>query len=476
MTAQPVLSGYVQEVEQEVLGCLLFGGDFRKVRPFLREDHFVSDLHRILFSAITTAFEQFGSTTVPVVARLLPADASTGFMAKTGKSAVAYMASLSEFNVLGNAGLERAARAVVGQWARLKTGELATGIVAASNDPSADAAKMLQAMASDLDTIQSELRAGPRRKTRLSFSEAAENAFGAAEEARQRGSGLTGITWGLADVNRLTGGIQRRDLTLIGARPSMGKTTLGLSTAIKAAKNGTGVGFISLEMDADKLAARGLSDIAFDWGVKIPYANIIRGQVDDRDLESLRSANRDLDRLPLLIEEQSGLSMADIRVKAEAMMAEMEARGHSLECLVIDHLGLIRASSRYSGNRVQEISEMTASLKQLAREYGISVVALSQLNRAVESRDNKRPQLSDLRDSGSIEQDADTIIFLYREAYYLEREKGGNPEAQVERTEKLIDCQNKLEFIIAKQRNGPLATVDLFADMANSAIRNGARN
>lgn len=475
MTAQPMLTGYVQEVEQEVLGCLLFGGDFRKVGGFLREDHFIADLHRLLFVSIKTAFEQFGSTTVPVVARLLPEDASVGFMSKTGKSAVAYMADLSGYNVLGNAGLERSARAVVSQWARLKTGEMAGSVIAAANDPSSDPTRMLKSVAADLDMIQAELRAGPRRKSRLSFAEAAENAFAAAENARQRGSGLTGITWGLTDVNRLTGGIQRRDLTLIGARPSMGKTSIGLSTAIKAAKNGTGIGFISLEMDADKLAARGLSDIAFDWGVKIPYANIIRGQIDDRDMESLRSANRDLDRLPLIIEEQSGLSMADIRVKAEAMMAEMEARGSSLECLVIDHLGLIRASSRYSGNRVQEISEMTAGLKGLAREYGIAVVALSQLNRAVESRDNKRPQLSDLRDSGTIEQDADTIIFLYREAYYLERDKGGSAEAQVERTERLIECQNKLEFTIAKQRNGPLATVDLFADMASSAIRNGAR-
>src|SRR5690606_93834 len=132
-------------------------------------------------------------------------------------------------------------------------------------------------------------------------------------------------------------------------------------------------------------------------------------------------------------------------------------------------------SSRYSGNRVQEISEMTAGLKGLAREYGIAVVALSQLNRAVESRDNKRPQRSDLRDSGSIEQDADTIIYLYRAAYYLEREKGGGAEKELERTERLIECQHKLEFTIAKQRNGPLATVDLFADMACSAVRNGAR-
>jgi replicative DNA helicase len=473
MTDQAPIGGYISEIEQVVLGALLFGADFRKVSAFLREDHFVADVHRILFQAIVTAHERFGSTTVPIVAKLLPEDATTGFMDRTGKSASGYMASLSDFNVAGNAGLERSARAVIAQWARLKAGEIASTLTAAASDPTSDPGLMLSTIASDMDMISAELRAGPRRKTRLSFAQAAENAFGAAEEARQRGSGLTGITWGLVDANRLTGGIQRRDLTLVGARPSMGKTTLGLSTAIKAAGTGAGIGFISLEMDADKLAARGLSDIAYDWNVKIPYANIIRGQVDEREIEALRSANHDLDRLPLLIEEQSGLSISDIRVKAEAMMADMEKRGATLDCLIIDHLGLIRASQRYSGNRVQEISEMTAALKGLAREYGIAVVALSQLNRAVESRDNKRPQLSDLRDSGSIEQDADTIIFLYREAYYLERGNGEGMDP--ERAGRLADCQYKLEFSIAKQRNGPLKTIELFADMGCSAIRNGAR-
>ncbi len=474
MTAQAPINGYVQEIEQEVLGCLLFGGDFRKVMGFLRDEHFIADSHRILFSTIKTAFDQYGSTTVPVVAKLLPQDVGEGFLNRTGKHPVPYMASLSEFNVLGNSGLERSAKAVIAQWARLKTGEIAGNLIAASNDPGADPAKLLQHVAEEFDTIAAEMRAGPRRKTRVSLSEASGNAFAAATEARQRGNGLSGITWGLTDVNRLTGGIHRRDLTLVGARPSMGKTTLGLSTAIKAAKSGAGVGFISLEMDADKLAARAITDLAYDWNVKVPYSDIIRGQVDEETLESLNSATRDMDRLPILIEEQSGLSMTDIRVKAEAMMSDFEKRGQKLDVLMIDHLGLIRASSRYSGNRVQEVSEMTAGLKGLAREYGIAVVLLSQLNRAVESRDNKRPQLSDLRDSGSIEQDADTIIFLYREAYYLEREKTTG-DKETDRLSRLADCTNKLEFIIAKQRNGPLSNIDLFADMACSAVRNGAR-
>lgn len=475
MTKQAPIIGYVPEVEQNLLGAILYGADFRKVVGFLRDDHFVPDIHRVLFRAIQTAFEQYGSTTVPVVAKLLPPDSSAAFLDQTGKTAAAYMAGLCNDTWSTTAGVEGAGKAVIAQWARIKAGEIAANAHAASADPGADPAKLIQTLAADLDTVSSEMRAGPRRKTRLSLAAAVGNAYSAAEEARQRGSGLTGITWGLADVNRLTGGIQRRDLTLIGARPSMGKTTLGLSTAVKAAKAGAGVGFISLEMDADKLAARAASDLAYDWGVRVAYADLIRGNVDDAALNALMSATRDIEQLPVLVEEQSGLSLTDIRVKTESMMTELERRGSPLSVLVIDHLGLIRASGRYAGNRVQEISEMTAALKSLAREYGIAVVLLSQLNRALESRDNKRPQLSDLRDSGSIEQDADTIIFLYREAYYLEREKGGSVERQAERTEKLIECQNKLEFHIAKQRNGPVTQVDLFCDVACSAVRNGVR-
>jgi len=473
MSAVAKETGYVAEIERQVLGAVLFGADIRSV-PFLRDEHFIADLHIILFRAIRAAHEQFGSTSVPVVAKLLPDDCDHAFRDKTGQSAVAYMAGLSSDTTLAGASLPRGARAVIAQWARLKLGELAGGIQAATADPHADATKLLQAAGSDFDAIAAEMRAGPRRKTRVSLAEAGSNAFAAAAEARQRGSGLTGISWGLVDVNRLTGGMQRRDLTLIGARPSMGKTTIGLSTAIKAAKTGAGVGFISLEMDADKLAARATTDIAYDWGVKVPYADLIKGNIEDSTLESLKAATQDMDRLPVMIEEQAGLSISDIRVKTELMMAEFEKRGAALDVLMIDHLGLVKPSGRYAGNRVHEISEMTAALKGMAREFGIAVILLSQLNRALEGRDNKRPQLSDLRDSGSIEQDADTIIFLFREAYYLEREKASG-DKETERLERLTDATNKLEFIVAKQRNGPLGTVELFADMACAAVRNGAR-
>lgn len=475
MTAMPKAESFVVEIEQDLLGSLMQSGEFARISSIVQDKHFIEPLHGFLFGYIKTAHERYGSTTPPVILKLIPEQDRLAWEARLDTPLISYLAGLVSQCVSGKRFLERSAKKVVEQWARLQIAGEAQRISEAASDPNSDPMELVTACGRTFDDIAADVRAGPKRKTRLSFAHAAGNAFDAAKEARQRGSGLTGITWGLTDVNRLTGGMQRRDLTLIGARPSMGKTTLGLSTALKAARAGVGVGFVSLEMDADKLAARGISDIAFDWGVKVPYSDIIKGAVSDEELERLQSATRDMESLPIFIEEQAGLSMTDIRVKAEAMMEEMQKQSVTMGALFIDHLGLIRPSSRYSGNRVHEISEMTAGLKAFAREYDIAVILLSQLNRAVESRDNKVPQLSDLRDSGSIEQDADTIIFLYREAYYLEREKGGGPEKENERTDKLIDCQNKLEFHIAKQRNGPIKQVDLFVDVACSAVRNGAR-
>lgn len=468
-------TAFIVELEQEVLGSLLAGGDFRKVAGSLQSKHFVEPIHARLFDVVKTAYERYNSTSVPVVARLIPADLDMAFKAKLETTAAGYLARLASNACFGPAGLETSARRVVEQWCRVNLADEAARLHAAANDPGSNPVELVTLAGQAFDDIMADMRRGARKKTRLSLAEATVDAVSSAKRARERGNGLTGITWGLSDVNRMTGGIQRRDLTLIAARPSMGKSTVGLSCALRAAKSGAGVGFISLEMDAEKLGARALSDLAYDWNVRVPYVDLIRGNVEDRDLEAVQAATRDLERLPLWIEDQSGLTMADIRTKTEALLDAAEKAGGSLQVLMIDHLGLIRASSRYAGNRANEIAEMTGGLKSMAREFNIAVVLLSQLNRAVENRDNKRPQLSDLRDSGAIEQDADTIIFLYREAYYLERENGGSMEAQAERAERMVDCQNKLSFDIAKQRNGPLGSIDLYADMACSAIRNGVR-
>jgi len=474
MNAIPPQETFVVEIEQDALGAMMLANDTRRVSNILRAEHFLEPFHAFLFDHIIKAFDRYGSTSPVIVQKVIPPEEAAAWGARLGKSVQAYLASLVANCVTGAAGLDRTARKVVEQWARVRLSEEAARIATAAAAAGSDPIALVTSAGQAFEDIVSDVRAGPRRKTRVSLAEASRRAIEAAQAARERGSGLTGITWGLTDVNRLTGGIQPRDLTLIAARPSMGKTTVALSCALRAAKAGHGVGFLSLEMDADKLAARAISDLAYDWTVQVPYIDIIRGSTDPSAMDALASATRDIDGLPLWIDDQSGLSMTDVRVKIERMMQDGEKLGTPLRVVFLDHLGLLKPSSRYSGNRVHEISEMTATAKALAREYDIAFVMLSQLNRAVENRDNKRPQLSDLRDSGSIEQDADTIIFLYRDAYYLEREKGKSAEAEIERTEKLLECQNKLELIIAKQRNGPLATIELFVDMGCSAVRSGA--
>ncbi|PWJ75267.1 replicative DNA helicase [Pseudaminobacter salicylatoxidans] len=466
---------FVPEIEQDVLGTLLFGGDFRKVMAYLREDHFIPDAHRLIYRAMRAAHEQFGTTNLAVVGRLLPADIDLKFNQDTGQPPMAYMASLARAVVNGPAGLERGARAVIQQWARLKAAEVGRNLRAAAHEATSDPKTIIQGVAADLDNIAAELRAGPRRKTMHNLDEATEAALHDVRDAMARGNGLTGHTWGLTDINAATGGIHPGEMVIVGARPSMGKTAFALSVALRTAGAGVGAGFLSLEMGAKKLAIRRLTDIAYDWKVEIPYTNLIKGTVTEAELSAIVQANQDADQLPLWIEEQSGLTISDIRVKVERMAEQAEARGVKLGVLIVDYLQLIKPSARYSGNRVGEVTEISWALRELGREFGLGIIALSQLSRQLESRDDKRPQLSDLRESGSIEQDADMVAFLFREAYYLEKAKGKDKDKEDDRLSRLIDVRHDLEFIIAKQRNGPTKTIKLFVDIACSAVRNAAR-
>jgi replicative DNA helicase len=475
LNAVPVPDSFVIEVEQEVLGCLLMGGEFRRVASILQCKHFVEPFHGVIFDAMRLAHERYNSTSLPTVLKMIPKEVAAKFSAQVNAPIATYLTNMTSATVYGPPSIEVSAKRVVEQWARLQIAHEAGRLQSAANDPGSDPAQIASYAGQAFEEILADTRRGVGRKSRVSLAIAIDSAFDAATEARKRGSGLTGITWGLTDLNRLTGGMQRRDLTLIGARPSMGKTTFAVSVGISAAKAGAGVGMLSLEMDRDKIAARAVSDIAYDWHVKIPYIDIIRGTFDDGLLDAVRSATQDVGRLPFWIDDQAGITLSDIRVKTEAMLKTADEFGAPLGILVIDHLGLIRASQRYSGNRTNEIAELTAGLKSLAREYDIGVILLSQLNRALEQRPDKRPQLSDLRDSGAIEQDADTIIFLHRDAYYLDREKGGSPDAEAERTAKLIDKQYSMDVEIAKQRNGPIKRIEVFVDMACCAVRNAAQ-
>ncbi len=470
--------GFVIELEQEVLGALLVSGQHSVVRGTVRAEHFIEPLHRRIYEMIETAADRYKSARLDLVFKMFSPEEAKAWSDQIKNPLSSYLAGLASNTVRGVAGLKDSVPNLIQQWARITVGAEAERIALASSDPGIDPVELIRSATRSLDDVAAGLRGGGRGKTRFSLSEAADTALDEVQEAMNRGHGITGITWGLADVNAATGGLQRGEMVVLGARPSMGKTAVGLGIGIKAARSGAGVGFISLEMGSNRLAMRALTDIAYDWNLRVPYSDLITGKVGPKDFEGICAAKQDLNSLPLWIEEQSGLSISDLRVKVERMQDVAERSGKKIEVLIVDYLGLIAASSRYAGNRTAEVTEISAGLRQIAREHNLAMVALSQLSRGVEGRalHERRPTLSDLRDSGSIEQDADTVIFLFREAYYLAKEKGKDPDAEADRMDRLIACQNKLEFIIAKQRNGPVKTIDLYIDIACSAVRNAARS
>jgi len=468
--------GHVIEIEQEVLGALLRVGQIGAVRGTVKPEHFVEPLHRRIFEMIELATERYNSATIGLVYKMFPEDEAKKWSDWLKEPLSSYMARLTSATVYGVVGLKNTVPNLIQQWARISVGAEAERIALAAADPASDPGELIKATTRAMDGVAAELRGGTKGRTRFSISEAADTALDEVQQAMQRGTGITGITWGLKDINATTGGIHRGEMVVLGARPSMGKTAVALGIGIKAARAGAGVGFISLEMGSPRLAMRALTDIAYDWNIKVPYNDLITGRISEKNFEDIIAAKQDLAQLPLWIEEQSGLSITDLRVKVDRMQAIAEQAGNTLDLLIVDYMQLLAASSRYAGNRNNEVSEISAGLRQIARENNLAMLALSQLSRQVESREDKRPMLADLRDSGSLEQDADTVAFLYREAYYLEKAKGKDEEAEFERSERLLDCQNKLEFIIAKQRNGAVKTIDLFVDIACSAVRNAARS
>ncbi len=293
-----------------------------------------------------------------------------------------------------------------------------------------------------------------------------------AEAAFKSDSHVTGITTGLKDLDEKLGGLHGSDLLILAARPSMGKTSLAVNIAFNAAKafaegkqGGGRVGFFSLEMSSDQLATRILSDASGISGDALR-----KGNIKESDFVSFVQAAQQLSSVPLYIDDTPGLSIAQVRSRARRLK-----RQHGLELLIVDYLQLLTGSGgrQSEGNRVLEISEITRGLKGIAKELGIPVIALSQLSRAVESREDKRPMLSDLRESGSIEQDADCVMFIYRREYYMSREvpekRAGEDDTKFndryqQWTQELQDCANVADVIVAKQRHGPIGTVELFFD------------
>jgi replicative DNA helicase len=315
------------------------------------------------------------------------------------------------------------------------------------------------------------------------FAQALTSAVDMAARAYQRDGKLSGIATGLDDLDRMMGGLQPSDLIVLAGRPGMGKTALATNIGYNVARawrgevrpdghtvtaNGGIVGFFSLEMSAEQLATR---IIAEQTG--IPSNQIRRGGISEADFERIKDHSVELQGLPFYVDETGGLSVAQLAARARRLK-----RQRGLDLMVIDYLQLLSGSTRRSSeNRVQEITEITTKLKALAKELNTPILALSQLSRQVESRDDKHPQLSDLRESGSIEQDADVVLFVYREEYYHQMRKPleTNREKFAEWLAEGEKVHGKAEVIIGKQRHGPTGTVELAFDGAVTRFSSLAR-
>ncbi len=300
-----------------------------------------------------------------------------------------------------------------------------------------------------------------------SFLKAVTDAVNMANAAYQRDGGMAGISTGLTDMDKKLGGLHKSDLLILAGRPSMGKTALATNIAFNIAKayqkgirhdgtegaiNGGVVGFYSLEMSAEQLAARILSEAS-----EVPSEQIRRGDMTEEEFRRFVEAAKQLEACPLYIDDTPALPISQLAARARRLK-----RTHGLDVLFIDYLQLVRPATA-KDSRVNEVSEITQGLKAIAKELEIPVVALSQLSRQVENRDDKRPQLSDLRESGSIEQDADVVMFVYREEYYKEREKPGDHELEKMATwqTEMDHLHGKAEIVIGKQRHGPIGHVEL---------------
>lgn len=460
---------YNIEAEQALLGALILNnGTFEHIADFLRANHFSQKVHGVIFSAIAHSLER-GRVADPITLKdVLNSDAE--FLELGGYQ---YLVDLSD-SVYSLVSVADYGRLIYDMYLRRQ-------LIAIGHETIVDA-RVLDGDRVATNVIEDAERrlynlatVGNSGQGAVSFGHALAQAITTAEVAFKRDSHVVGVTTGFSDMDLTLGGLHPSDLLILAGRPSMGKTALATNIAFNAAKgyiennkDGAPVLFFSLEMSAEQLANRILSS---ESGVSSD--KIRRGAIRADDFPKLVDVSRRLGEVPLFIDDTPALTVTAVRNRARRLQ-----RQHGIGMIVIDYLQLLTGSSKSGsdGNRVQEISEITRSLKALAKELNVPVLALSQLSRAVEQRDDKRPQLSDLRESGSIEQDSDVVMFVYREEYYEGRkEPTPGTDKHIEWQANMSKVHNKAEVIIAKQRHGPIGTVRLFFDGSVTKFGNLAK-
>ena len=449
------------EAEQQLLGAILTNNDiYDRVASVIGPQHFYDPVHARIFD-IAAARIAKNNLASPVTLKAFMEDdeglkelGGPAYLARLAGAAISAFAVRDYANMIYDLAVRR-------------------DLIRLGQDISAKAAKVDVASEPREQIVEAEQQLyalaeqGQTESGFQSFLKAVTDAVNVANAAYQREGGLSGVSTGLIDMDKKLGGLHRSDLLILAGRPSMGKTSLATNIAFNIAKaykrgalpeggegaiDGGVVGFYSLEMSAEQLAARILSEAS-----EVPSEQIRRGDMTETEFRRFVDAAKSLEACPLYIDDTPALPISQLAARARRLK-----RTHGLDVLIIDYLQLVRGTGK-SENRVNEISEITMGLKAIAKELDIPVIALSQLSRQVESREDKRPQLSDLRESGSIEQDADVVMFVFREEYYKEREKPGDHdlEAMARWQEEMERLHGRAEVVIGKQRHGPIGTVEL---------------
>jgi len=463
------------EAEQALLGAILINNDaFYRVSDFLDPPHFYEPIHRDIYELagkIIRAGKSADPTTIKthLPDQLLPDITMAQYLARLAAEATTVINAADYGQAIYDLAIRRNLILVGEEMVQ----------VAYDSDVEMTPNKQIEKVEGELFQLAEKGRYDGGFQN---FSSALSASIQMAGEAYQRDGGLSGIATLLDDLDRQMGGLQRSDLIILAGRPAMGKTSLVTNIAFNVAKaythevqadgnlkttNGGVVGFFSLEMSSEQLATRILAEQA-----EVSSSDIRRGRIHDSQFSKLVDVSNMMSKLPLYIDDTGGISVAQLAARARRLK-----RQKGLDCLIVDYLQLLSGSSKASSqNRVQELTEITTTLKALAKELEVPIIALSQLSRQVESRDDKHPQLSDLRESGSIEQDADVVLFVYREEYYLKNKepKEGTPE-HISWQGEMEKVHGKAEVIIAKQRHGPTGTVQLSFEAQFTRFGNLAR-
>ncbi len=447
------------EAEQQLLGAILTNNDiFDRVASIITAEHFYDPVHSRIYEVAAARIAKNNLASPVTLKAFLEDDeglkelGGPAYLVRLAGAAISAFAARDYAQMIYDMAIRRE-------------------LIGLGNDISSKAKKVdikLEPKEQIVEAEQALYKLSEQGQTErgfVSFLKAVTEAVNTANAAYQRDGGLAGISTGLIDMDHKLGGLHPSDLLILAGRPSMGKTSLATNIAFNVAKaykrgkredgtegaiEGGVVGFYSLEMSAEQLAARILSEAS-----EVPSQQIRRGDMTEAEFRRFVEAAKALEACPLYIDDTPALPISQLAARARRLK-----RTHGLDLLIIDYLQLCRGTAE---NRVQEIGEISMGMKAIAKELNIPVMALSQLSRTVESRDDKRPQLSDLRESGSIEQDADVVMFVFREEYYVEREKPSEERldemaAWQERMERL---HAKAEVIIGKQRHGPIGTVEL---------------